>query len=66
MNLAYVDPAQKTIKVTLSEGETLGDLVGPTEAFVPVDPDNRHYAAISEASIAPYTPPSPPNLSGSA
>jgi hypothetical protein len=46
MQLVYTSPEETTIKVTLDEGETLDDLIGPTEAFVPTDETNRHYAAI--------------------
>jgi hypothetical protein len=47
MQLTYTSPEETTINVTLDEGEVgLGDLVGPTEVFVPVDESNRHYAAI--------------------
>jgi hypothetical protein len=37
--------------VTLDEGESLGDLVGPTVAHVPVDEGNRHYAAIVDQGL---------------
>jgi hypothetical protein len=46
MQLIYSNSDETTITVTLDEGENLGDLVGPTEAHVPTDEDNRHYAAI--------------------
>jgi hypothetical protein len=48
MQLVYTDPEEATIHVTLDEGETLDDLIGPMEAFVPTDPTNRHYAEIVE------------------
>jgi hypothetical protein len=51
MQLIYTDPDETTIKVTLDEGETLDDLIGPTEAFVPRDEANRHYAKIIEQGL---------------
>jgi hypothetical protein len=58
MQLIYTSPEENTIKVTLDEGETLDDLVGPIEAFVPVDFDNRHFEAIPvDALIWPYVKP---------
>jgi hypothetical protein len=50
MQLTYTSPEETTIKVTLDEGETAADFVGPIEAFVPTDPMNRHYAAIVEGN----------------
>lgn len=46
MQLVYTDPDKTTIKVTLDEGESLGNLNGPVEAFVPTDRANTDYAAI--------------------
>lgn len=46
MQFIYTSPEETTIMVTLDEGESLDDLVGPTVAYVPVDEGNRHYAAI--------------------
>jgi hypothetical protein len=58
MQLTYTSSDETTIKVTLDEGETLDDLTGPTEAFVPVDFDNRHFEAIpADALIWPYVKP---------
>jgi hypothetical protein len=51
MQLVYSSPEETTIQVTLDEGETLGDLVGPTVAHVPTDPANRHYAEIVEQGL---------------
>jgi hypothetical protein len=51
MNLTYSSPEETTITVTLDEGETLGDLVGPTVVHVPTDPLNRHYAEIVDAGL---------------
>jgi hypothetical protein len=51
MQLVYTSPDENTIKVTLDEGEILDDLIGPTEAFVPIDEGNRHYAAILEQGL---------------
>jgi hypothetical protein len=51
MQLVYSTPEQTTITVTLDEGESLGDLVGPTVAHVPVDEGNRHYAAIVDQGL---------------
>jgi hypothetical protein len=50
MQLVYANPEETTIKVTLDEGESAADFVGPIEAFVPTDPGNRHYAAIVEGN----------------
>jgi hypothetical protein len=59
MQLVYSTPEETTITVTLDEGESLGNLSGPIEAFVPTDPDNTDYAAILDQSptIEPYTNP---------
>jgi hypothetical protein len=46
MQLVYTSPDKTTIKVTLDEGESLGNLNGPVEAFVPIDPANVEFAAI--------------------
>jgi hypothetical protein len=46
MDLQWADGSRKTIIVTLDEGEAIGSLVGPTQAFVPNDPLNEDYAAI--------------------
>jgi hypothetical protein len=47
MQLSYVaapgGAEPSTIKVQLDEGEQLGNLVGPVEAFVPMDPANVDY-----------------------
>ncbi|HEX5211632.1 MAG TPA: hypothetical protein VFW22_07855 [Pseudolabrys sp.] len=47
------------IAVTLEEGETLGNLAGPTQTHVPCDPANADYAAIVDGDyeIAPYAAP---------
>jgi hypothetical protein len=59
MQLAYTNEHESTISVTLDEGESLGNLAGPVEAFVPTDPANVDYAAIVEQqlTIEPYVPP---------
>jgi hypothetical protein len=59
MQLIYSNPDETTINVTLDEGENLGDLIGPTVAHVPTDPDNRHYAEIVEGdyTIKSYEAP---------
>jgi hypothetical protein len=44
MQLSYTE--FQSIKVVLDEGETLGHLNGPTEAFVPQDLANADYADI--------------------
>jgi hypothetical protein len=51
MQLVYSNPEQTTIQVTLVEGESLDDLIGPTVAHVPTDPLNRHYAEILEQGL---------------
>jgi hypothetical protein len=51
MQLVYSTPEETTIKVTLDEGESLGNLSGPVEAFVPTDPDNADYAAILDEGL---------------
>jgi hypothetical protein len=51
MQLIYSNPEQTTITVTLDEGESLGDLVGPTVAHVPKDPANRHYSEIIKRKL---------------
>jgi hypothetical protein len=58
MHLVYTEH-DSSIKVTLDEGESLGHLAGPVEAFVPIDPANTDYAAILERKlvIEPYVPP---------
>jgi hypothetical protein len=59
MQLVYTSPDETTIRMTLDEGESAADFVGPIEAFVPTDPDNRHYAAIVDEglTIEPYPAP---------
>jgi hypothetical protein len=59
MQLVYTNEQQSSIKVTLDEGESLGNLSGPIQAFVPLDPANVDYAAILEQklTIEPYVPP---------
>lgn len=52
MQLVYANPEETTITVTLDEGETFADLIGPIVAHVPVDPLNRHYAAIVDEGLA--------------
>jgi hypothetical protein len=61
MQLLYTSPEEITIKVTLDEGESLGNLAGPIEAHVPCDPDNVDYAAIldEELPVDPYVTPTP-------
>jgi hypothetical protein len=51
MQLVYANPEETTITATLDEGESLGDLVGPTVAHVPTDEGNRHYAEILEQGL---------------
>jgi hypothetical protein len=55
MQLVYSNPDETTIKVTLDEGESAADFVGPIEVFVPTDPMNRHYAAIVEGNYTVET-----------
>jgi hypothetical protein len=64
MQLTYTNPQETTIKVTLDEGENLGDLYGPIEASVPTDPGNRHYVEILEQgySVPAYEPPEQPTI----
>jgi hypothetical protein len=50
MQLVYSNPEETMITVTLDEGESLGDLIGPTVAHVPTDPLNRHYEEIVEGN----------------
>jgi hypothetical protein len=59
MQIVYANEHQNSIKVTLDEGESLGNLAGPIQAFVPTDPANVDYAAILEQklTIEPYVPP---------
>jgi hypothetical protein len=54
MRLTYTSPEENTIRVTLDEGESLDDLVGPIEAFVPTDEDNRHFATIRVEGLEIY------------
>jgi hypothetical protein len=54
MQLTYTSPEETTIRVTLDEGDALGDLVGPTVAHVPTDPLNRHFAAILDEGWEVY------------
>jgi hypothetical protein len=54
MQLTYTSPDETTIKVTLDEGESFDDLVGPIEAFVPTDPLNRHYDEILYQNLMIY------------
>jgi hypothetical protein len=51
MQLTYTNEHENSIKVTLDEGESLGHLVGPATAFVPVDLANADYAAIIEQKL---------------
>jgi hypothetical protein len=59
VELIYTSPDHTTIQATLEAGETLGNMTGPGEIFVPVDPSNREYGDILERklTIAAYTPP---------
>lgn len=69
MKLTYIRPMDGSdnwsgISVILEEGETLGNLFGPVEATVPLDPANTEYAAIQTQELvidepAPYQPPVP-------
>src|SRR5262249_50391508 len=61
MQLAYANPDETAIIVTLDEGESLGNLAGPTTATVPCDPANVDYAAIlaGDTDIEPYVAPPP-------
>jgi hypothetical protein len=52
MDLVWADESRKSIIVTLDDGETLGSLIGPTQAFVPTDPFNTDYAAIMAEGFA--------------
>jgi hypothetical protein len=70
MQLSYIDPIfgtdSNTIKVVLDEGETLGHLHGPVEAFVPQDLANADYADIVannypiEPAVTPRVTSPPP------
>jgi hypothetical protein len=75
MQLSYIEPIagdeSSTIKVVLDEGETLGHLSGPVEAFVPTDLANADYADIvandypieswqKEATVTPRVTSPPP------
>jgi hypothetical protein len=51
MQLIYTSLEENMVKVTLDDGETFDDLVGPVEAFVPTDEGNRHYAAILDEGL---------------
>jgi hypothetical protein len=51
MQLIYTNAESTLIKVTLDEGESLGHLVGPATAFVPIDLANADYAAIIEQKL---------------
>jgi hypothetical protein len=69
MKLEWADETRAVIRVTLSAGDTLVGLIGPVEVFVPVDPNNRHFAELGPAVVdIPAAPPilSPANRSGSA
>jgi hypothetical protein len=59
MQLVYSTPEETTITVTLDDGESLDDLVGPIVVHVPTDPLNRHYAEIVEGNytVDPYVEP---------
>jgi hypothetical protein len=59
MQLVYTNEHENSITVTLDEGESLGNLAGPIQAFVPPDPANVDYAAIVEQKLVidPYVPP---------
>ena len=62
MLLEYTSEDQTVIKVTLEEGESIGNLNGPIVAFVPTDPANTDFSAIEAAGQAPtvYRPPGAP------
>jgi len=59
MDLVYANAEHTNIKVTLLDGETLGNFQGATECFVPVAPGNKEYDSIIEQglTIAAYVPP---------
>jgi hypothetical protein len=59
MNLVYTDATHTTIQATLDAGESLGNMTGPAQIFIPVDPANREYGDVLERklTIAAYTPP---------
>ena len=52
----YLDEHEAVIVLTLDDGESVGQLMGPTTAFVPVEPANADFAAVV-ASEAPIGPP---------
>jgi hypothetical protein len=57
MKLAYGNPDNTNIIVTLDEGESLGYMHGSGVFHVPIDPTNMDYAAItmSDYPIEPYS-----------
>jgi hypothetical protein len=59
MKLAYGNPDNTNIVVTLDEGESLGYMNGLGTFLVPLDPTNLDYAAIrlQGLDIEPYAPP---------
>ena len=59
MQLIWNDTEQTSILVTIMAGESLGALVGPIEASVPVDHGNHDYQEIQHRglTIKPFAPP---------
>jgi hypothetical protein len=47
----YIDPDNKTIKVTLEAGDALFPYYGPIELSVPVSPGNMAYDSLVAANI---------------
>jgi hypothetical protein len=62
MDLVYSSADKTSIKATLAAGESLGNITGPTEAFIPVDDENTEYAAIldEKLTIQPFVEETPP------
>jgi len=62
MQLEYTSPELSTIRAVLDEGERLGNITGPTTAFVPVAPENAEYADLlaRELVVPVYVAPPPP------
>jgi len=59
MQLIYANAENTSIKVDLAAGETLGNMQGAIECFVPVAPGNKEYEDIiaQGLTIAAYVPP---------
>jgi len=59
MQLIFANAEHTSIKVDLAAGETLGNMQGAIECFVPVAPGNKEYEDIiaQGLTIAAYVPP---------